>query len=118
MANNKRGQNEESRKNLLKGRKFSKENQPAPEAKSAGKLKRKTMREMLDYLLEKEVTNKQGETATTREAITVALVKQALSGNVKAWEVIRDSIGEKPTDKQELSGNIGNLSIVVTKEEE
>lgn len=79
---------------------------------------KKTMCEMLNYLLEKEITNKQGETATTREAITVALVKQALSGNVKAWEVIRDSIGEKPTDKQELSGNIGNLSIVVTKEEE
>ena len=29
-----------------------------------------------------------------------------------------DDWGEKPTDKQELSGNIGNLSIVVTKEEE
>ena len=65
---------------------------------------KKTMREMLSYLLEKEIANKQGEKASTQEAITVALIKQALSGNVKAFEVIRDTIGEKPTDKQELSG--------------
>lgn len=67
---------------------------------------RKTMREMLTYLLEKEITNKQGEKASTQEAITVALIKQALRGNVKAWEVIRDTIGEKPTEKQEVTGNM------------
>ena len=63
---------------------------------------RKTMKEMLDYLLEKEIANKQGEKASTQEAISVALIKQALGGNVKAYEVIRDTIGEKPTDKQEI----------------
>jgi hypothetical protein len=62
---------------------------------------KKTMKEMLDYLLEKEIANKNGDKASTQEAITIALIKEALKGNVKAFEVIRDTIGEKPTEKQE-----------------
>ena len=31
-----------------------------------------------------------------------ALMKKFMSGDVKAFEVIRDTIGEKPTDKQEV----------------
>ena len=80
----KRGQNEESLKNLAKGKRFSKENQPTPKAKSVGKQKRKSMKEMLNYLLEKEITNKAGEKASTLEAISVSMIKQALNGNVKA----------------------------------
>lgn len=76
--------------------------------KKSGEARRakKTMREMLDYLLEKEITNKAGEKASTQEAITVSLINQALKGNVKAWEVIRDTLGEKPTDKQEITGGV------------
>ena len=109
---NKRGQNEESKKNLLKGKKFSKENQPSPEAKSAGKQRRKSMKEMLDYLLEKEITNKQGEKATTLEAITLSLIKQGLNGNVKAFEVIRDTIGKKPKYINEVINRNG-ITITV-----
>ena len=105
----KRAINEQDKINLAKGKKFSKENQPSPEAKSAGKKKRKTMREMLDYLLEKEITNKSGEKASTQEAITVSLINQALKGNVKAWEVIRDTIGEKPQDKIETTQTVMNI---------
>lgn len=93
---NKRGKNEQSKNNLKKGKMFSKEYQPSPLAKSNGKQKKIKMREMLGILLEKEVKNKKGETATTLEAISVSLIKQAMSGNVKAFEVIRDTIGEKP----------------------
>ena len=60
--------------------------------------KRKTMCEMLNYLLEKEITNKAGEKASTLEAISVSMIKQAMNGNVKAFEVIRDTIGEKNID--------------------
>lgn len=31
-----------------------------------------------------------------------ALMQKFMSGDVKAFEVIRDTIGEKPTDKQEV----------------
>lgn len=90
--------------NLAKGVRFSKENQPSSEAKSKGHQKRKTMREMLDYLLSKEITNKQGEKATTLEALMVATIKKAMSGDTRAVQFIRDTIGEMPTQKIENTG--------------
>ena len=72
---------------------------------------KKTMKEMLDYLLAKEIENKKGEKATTQEAISVSLIKQALNGNVKAYEVIRDTIGQKPVERQEIIG--GDLKLEV-----
>jgi hypothetical protein len=81
----------------------------------AAKIKeKKTMKEMLDYLLEKEIANKSGEKASTQEAISIALIKQALNGNVKAYEVIRDTIGEKPTEKQEITNTTPQI-VVATK---
>ena len=108
----KRAMNEQDKINLAKGKKFSKENQPTPEAKSKGHQKRKTMRAMLDYLLEKELTNKNGEKATTLEAMMTAMIKQGLNGNVKAVEFIRDTTGQKPTEKVEAT----NATITVTDE--
>ena len=35
-----------------------------------------------------------------------------LSGDVRAYETIRDTIGEKPTDKQEINGDISLLPTV------
>lgn len=66
---------------------------------------KKTMREMLDYLLEKELTNKNGEKATTLEAMMASMVKQGINGNVKAVEFIRDTTGQRPIQKQEVSFN-------------
>lgn len=63
---------------------------------------KKTMKEMLDYLLTKEIENKKGEKASTLEAISVSMIKQALNGNVKAFEVIRDTIGEKIKDNDTI----------------
>ena len=65
--------------------------------KASGEVRRarKTMKEMLDYLLTKEVENKKGDKASTLEAISVALIKKAMGGDTKAFEVIRDTIGEK-----------------------
>lgn len=60
---------------------------------------RKTMREVLDYLLEKEITNSKGEKAVTIEAICVAQISQALKGNTKAFKEIRDTIGEMPVQE-------------------
>ena len=43
----------------------------------------------------------------TQKKISLALIKKALQGDTKAFEVIRDSIGQKPTDKVEsLNKNI------------
>lgn len=44
--------------------------------------------------------------ATQLDAITAAAVMQAAKGNIKAQEYLRDTAGEKPIDRQEISGNI------------
>ena len=50
-------------------------------------------------------------------AITKAMVNKAKKGDVSAYQTIRDTIGEKPTDKQEVIGNIGIQKVFVTPEE-
>lgn len=62
-------------------------------ASAKAKKKRKTLREELLALL---------ETEQYQERISLSLIKQALDGNTKAFEVIRDTVGEKPGDKLEL----------------
>jgi hypothetical protein len=72
---------------------------------ASGKAKRarKTLREELIALL---------ENGDTQEKISLAMIAEALQGNTKAFEVIRDTIGEKPTDKieAELTSDI-NITI-------
>lgn len=51
---------------------------------------RKTLREELLLLLSE---------GDTQKTVSVALVQKAMSGDTKAFEVLRDSIGEKPTEK-------------------
>lgn len=54
---------------------------------------RKTLKEELLALL---------SDGDTQKNISVALIQKALDGDVKAFETIRDSIGEKPVEKQEI----------------
>ena len=68
-------------------------------ASGEAKRKRKTIREELEFLLAKQLKNNKGENISTREAISTALIGQAIKGNVKAFIAIRDTIGEKPTEK-------------------
>ena len=52
--------------------------------------KRKTLKEELLLMLS------EGE---TQQSVTLALIEKAMSGDTTAFEVIRDTIGEKPIDK-------------------
>lgn len=70
-------------------------------ASGVSKRARKTLRAELESLLSMPTVDKEtGEKkdSTVQEAITVALIKQALHGNTKAYEIIRDTIGEKPSE--------------------
>jgi hypothetical protein len=64
---------------------------------------RKTLREELTDLLTENITDKNGRVMPTQKAISASMIKQALSGNTKAFELIRDTIGEKPIDKVMIS---------------
>lgn len=81
--------------------------------KKSGEKRRelKTMREMLNYLLSKDITNNKGETATTLEAVMVAQIKEALKGNTRAIQFIRDTIGEMPKMVHEVENK--GINIVV-----
>lgn len=54
--------------------------------------KRRTLKEELLLLLSDK---------DTQEKISLAIIEQAKIGNIKAYETIRDTIGEKPIDKVE-----------------
>ena len=51
---------------------------------------------------------------TGREAVAVALYEQALKGDVRAFAELRDTVGEKPTDKVDMNAD---LSITAVLEE-
>ena len=66
------------------------------------------MKAMLDYLLEKEIENSRtGEKVTYREAILTSAIKKAIKGDIKASQFIRDTAGEMPATKTEVTGKDG-----------
>lgn len=69
---------------------------------------RKALKEELLLLL---------ESGDNQQKMSVALFQKALKGDIKAFEVIRDTIGEKPTDKQQLTGGVEIQKIFITEEE-
>ena len=88
--------------------------------------KRKTIKQQLELLLSTPVSNEDlkkqikkwgidDDDINNQMAVTVSLYQQALKGNTKAIEIIRDTVGEKPVEKLEHSGNIGN-SLDVLKD--
>ena len=68
-------------------------------ASGEARRKKKLLRECLEILLEKEITDKKGETMSGAEALSTKLFAEAMKGNVKAFEVLRDTAGQKPVEK-------------------
>ena len=67
------------------------------EATNRIRAERKSLREELLLLLEQD---------KMQEKISLALLDQAKKGNTKAYEIIRDTIGEKPKDKVEINQDL------------
>ena len=90
----KRKMSENSLKNLEKANPKNNFNnsevaRKAQEKATEVKREKKALREELILLLS------QGK---TQEKMSLAIIEEAIKGNVKAFEVIRDTIGEKPKD--------------------
>lgn len=86
-------------------------------------IKRKSMKEQLQLLMSLEIKKDKIKQQLTelgipdteqnnQMAMNVALYQQALKGNTKAYELIRDTSGEKPIDKVE---QINPPSIVIER---
>ena len=65
---------------------------------SVTKAKAKAFKEELNKELEALIRDRGGNETTTKNAMTKVLGQQALNGNLKAFELIRDTIGEKPSE--------------------
>ena len=71
------------------------------------KRKRKTLKEELLLMLEDEEVQK---------SVAVALIQEAQSGNVKAFGMLRDTIGEAPVEKVQTTQTVVDLSSFSTDE--
>lgn len=73
--------------------------------KASGEKRRqlRTMREELEALLSETVKDKNGKEGTLQYSITAALIKKANGGDVRAYEAIRDTIGQKPIEHVEVA---------------
>lgn len=80
----------------------------AGKASAKKRAERKTLKEELLLLL---------ATGNTQNKISTALIEQAQNGNTKAYEIIRDTIGEKPKENLAISGEINNPFSGMTTEE-
>ena len=106
-------------KNLVPGRyKLSVEEQSRGGKRSAeARKRRKKLKQVLEELLDRPMTEQQIEALDTDGSITefakrqgvtpndvmaIVMMLKAMKGDTKAFEVIRNTVGEKPADKQEL----------------
>lgn len=70
--------------------------------KKSGETKRekKLLRQCIEELMEREMgTGSDGKPISGAEAISTKLFKKALDGDVHAFEVLRDTAGQKPVEK-------------------
>lgn len=76
-------------------------------ASAEAKRKRKTLKDELLLMLEDEEVQK---------SVAVALIQEAQSGNVKAFGMLRDTIGEAPVEKVQTTQTVVDLSGFSTDE--
>lgn len=61
--------------------------------------KKRDLRQAIEILLETDIKGKNGEIKSGAEAIAIAQFQKALKGDTRAFEVIRDTAGQKPIEK-------------------
>lgn len=91
-------------------------------ASGQARRRKKELREALEMLLEKDYTDKSGEKIQGIDVIATALFKEASKGNVRAFNSLRDTIGQMPIQKIQVSevdpNIIDEVERMVTNDEE
>lgn len=88
----------------------------------------KTFKEIINKFLDGQVTDERlkeqmvefgfaDKEVSNKSCAVFALWKEAIKGNTKAFELLRDTIGEKPQDKLNISGEVNNPFSGMTTEE-
>lgn len=73
-------------------------------ASGEARRRKRDIRLALEALLESDITDKHGNVRSTAEAIALKQIEKALKGDTRAFEVVRDTAGQKPMDKVEVTG--------------
>lgn len=94
----------ETSKNLIPQSKRTKEKQREIAKKggiASGEARRakKSLREAMQVLMDADLTGKDGKTMTGTEAMAAKAFQAALKGDWKAWELVRDTAGQKPVER-------------------
>lgn len=72
-------------------------------ASGEARRRKRDLRKALETLLEKDYTDTDGTVMAMAEALALKQIEKALKGDTKAFEVVRDTVGQKPTEKVEIS---------------
>lgn len=72
-------------------------------ASGEARRRKRDLRQALEALLEKDFTGKDGTTLSGAEAIALKQMEKALKGDTRAFEVVRDTSGQKPVEKVVLA---------------
>lgn len=97
-------------------------------ASAKAKKERKAIKEQLEMLLELPLKDKNAKTKikklginvddlNNQMAMVISIYQKALKGDVNAFKEIRDTIGEKPQENINLSGNVNNPYTNLSEEE-
>lgn len=68
-------------------------------ASGEARRRKRDLRRAMEALLEKEFTDKSGKTISGAEAIAIKQMEKALKGDPRAFEIVRDTAGQKPVEK-------------------
>lgn len=91
-------------------------------ASGEARKRKKELRECLEELLAREMKSRDGQVMTGAEAISTKLFEKALKGDVRAFEVLRDSAGQKPIERIQVAevdqATIDNVEAVFDDQRE
>ena len=84
-------------------------NSRAGKASAKARKRKKELKELLLLALSQPQEGKPEE--DNYMGITVALIQKALKGDTKAFEIIRDTIGQKPIEQLDINSNKININM-------
>lgn len=64
---------------------------------------KRDIRKALEALLEKDYKDKSGNVMSGTEAIALKQMEKAMKGDTRAFEIIRDTIGQKPVERVQVT---------------
>lgn len=68
-------------------------------ASGEARRRKRDIRRAMEALLEKEFADKSGKMISGAEAIAIKQMEKALKGDPRAFELVRDTAGQKPIEK-------------------